>query len=431
MPFEQTGPIPRRIAVVGGGIAGMAAALELARDNAVTLIEAGRDLGGHARTILAGRNGDQPVDTGFIVFNKVNYPHLTALFDRLDAPVAESDMSFAASLRGGALEYSTMTVNTMFAQRANLLRPRFLGMVRDILRFNAQAAGAGAELDLPLRDFLDRLGIGQAFRDWYLGPISGAIWSTPATDVMDFPAGAMIRFFENHHLLHHSGQHDWFTLRGGSVEYVRRLQAELARIGVDIRTGAPVQGVRRHAYGVELRLRGDDWEDFDDVVLATHADDTLAMLADATGPEREALGRIRFTTNRAVTHSDAGQMPRRRACWASWNYVEGAGGPADRLGLTYWMNKLQPIPMDDPLFVTLNPATPIRDEAIHDVTTYAHPLYDLQMAAAVERLRAMNGARSTWFCGAWMGNGFHEDGYASAVSVAQAIARRDAQAAAA
>ncbi|KIT15315.1 hypothetical protein jaqu_29300 [Jannaschia aquimarina] len=403
----------------------MAAALELARDHAVTLIESETRLGGHARTVIAGKNGDQPVDTGFIVFNKVNYPHLVALFDRLDVPIADSDMTFAASLRGGRLEYSTRTVDTLFAQRRNLLHPRFMGMVRDIMRFNANAAEARKDGSMSLREFLDSLGLGHAFREWYLGPISGAIWSTPRSEIMDFPAEAMIRFFDNHNLLHHSGQHAWFTVKGGSIEYVRRLEAELRRLGVEIRTGAPVQAVTRAHGGAQVKLDGAEWDSFDEVILATHADVSLRLLADADPEEQAILSRIRTQPNEAVLHSDPAQMPRNRKCWACWNYVEG-DTPPERIGLTYWMNELQPIPKDDPLFVTLNPQTPIREDLIHDVTTFRHPLYDLPMLSAVEELKARNGTRGTWYCGAWMRNGFHEDGYASAVAVARAMARRDA-----
>ncbi|UWQ17791.1 NAD(P)/FAD-dependent oxidoreductase [Jannaschia sp. M317] len=423
MPFEPTTPHPRRIAVVGGGISGMAAAHLLSRDHSVTLIEAAPRLGGHARTILAGKRGDQPVDTGFIVFNKVNYPNLLTLFEDLDVPLALSDMSFAASLRGGAVEYSTQTLDTVFAQRSNLLSPRFLRMVRDIVTWNARAASSASDPDLPLSAFLDQLGLGQAFRDWYLGPISGAIWSTPSQDVMDFPAAAMVKFFANHHLLSNSGQHDWYTVQGGSVEYVTRLQARLERVGVDIRLGAPVAGIRREG-GPAVRMQGGDWEHFDDVILATHSDDSLSLLSDPTPDETRLLSRIRYQPNVALTHSDASLMPRRQKCWASWNYAEPTGARPDRIGLTYWMNRLQPIPKDDPLFVTLNPQTPIREELIHDEKAFRHPVYDLSMMAAVEDLRGINGAGGTWFCGAWMHNGFHEDGFRSAVDVAQALNRR-------
>ncbi|MGB3407387.1 MAG: FAD-dependent oxidoreductase [Jannaschia sp.] len=426
MPFETTTPPPRRIAVIGGGISGMAAAHALSRNHSVTLIEAAPRLGGHARTIMAGKRGDQPVDTGFIVFNKVNYPNLLRLFQELDVPLAVSDMSFAASLGGGAIEYSTQTLDTVFAQRRNTLNPRFLRMVRDILRWNARAADSANDTSLSLRAFLDQLGVGQAFRDWYLGPISGAIWSTPSQDVMDFPAAAMVKFFANHHLLSNTGQHTWYTVDGGSIAYVSRLQKFLKRVGVDIRLGAAVQGVRRTQDGAEVRLAGAEWEAFDDVVLATHSDQSLAMISDPTPDETRILSQIRYQTNAAITHSDASLMPKRRKCWASWNYAEPASGRPEKIGLTYWMNRLQPIPQDDPLFVSLNPQAAIREELIHDETTFSHPVYDLEMMAAVADLRALNGTRATWFCGAWMHNGFHEDGYRSALDVVSGFERRDA-----
>ncbi|MCK0169002.1 FAD-dependent oxidoreductase [Jannaschia sp. S6380] len=401
----------------------MAAAHALSGDHHVTLIEAEPRLGGHARTVLAGRRGDQPVDTGFIVFNKVNYPNLLRLFEDLDVPIADSDMSFAASLGGGRVEYSLQTADTMFAQRRNLLSPRFLRMTRDIFRFNARAADAANDPDLPLGAFLDRLGMGQTFRDWYIGPISGAIWSTPSQNVMDFPAQAMVRFFRNHALLSHTGQHDWFTVRGGSVEYVRRLQAHLGRQSVVLRTGTPVAGIRRVPGGAEVRMTGGEWEAFDDVVLATHSDDSLALLSDATEEETALLSRVRYQSNEAVLHADESVMPRRRKVWASWNYAEQADRP-DRIGLTYWMNRLQPIPAEDPIFSTLNPQHPIREALIYDRTTFRHPVYDLAMLDAVGRLRERNGTANTWFCGAWMRNGFHEDGFVSALDVAEGMAGR-------
>ena len=430
MPFETLAPAPRRIAIVGAGISGMAAAHALASRHAVTLIEAEPRLGGHARTVLAGKRGDQPVDTGFIVYNKVNYPNLVRLFDDLDVPTALSDMSFAASIDGGRIEYSLQTADTMFAQRRNLFRPAFVGMVRDIFRFNARAAEAANDPNLPLREFIARLGLGRAFRDWYIGPISGAIWSTPSQDVMDFPAQAMIRFFQNHALLSHTGQHDWFTVKGGSIEYVNRLQSRLTAMGVGIRTGAPVRGLRRTPAGVDLRLDGSEWESFDDVVLATHSDVSLSLLSDATPDETARLSRIRYQDNDGVLHRDPSVMPRRRKVWASWNYAEQAAR-SDRIGLTYWMNRLQPIPGDDPIFSTLNPQHDIREELIYERNTFRHPVFDLDMAAAVDEVRAANGARNTWFCGAWMRNGFHEDGFASALDVVAAIDRRDAMAVAA
>ena len=253
MPFETPLP-PRRIAIVGGGISGLAAAWLLKSDHRVTLFESAPRLGGHARTVMAGKRGDQPVDTGFIVFNRVNYPHLCAMFNELDVPIADSDMSFGASLDGGRFEYGLKDMRAVFAQPTNALDPRFVRMIRDILRFNARALDAARDPELPLRDFLGSIGTGAWFRDRYLLPLSGAIWSTPAQGILDFPARALVRFFDNHALLHHSGQHKWLTVRGGSVEYVRRLTSALVRAGVDIRTGTPVRrSARRWARSATSR----------------------------------------------------------------------------------------------------------------------------------------------------------------------------------
>ncbi len=431
MPFETFNAAPKRIAVIGGGISGMAAAHMLAAQNAVVLFEAERRLGGHARTVLAGKRGDQPVDTGFIVFNKVNYPHLCALFDRLSVPIVKSDMTFGASIDGGRFEYGLRDLAAVFAQKRNLANPRFWGMLRDVLRFNARALEVADDPGVTIRDFLARLGTGAWFRDYYILPLSGAIWSTPCQDILDFPAQALVRFFENHALLSHSGQHEWYTVRGGSIEYVRKLKAAMLTEGVDIRAGAPVRAVRRLEMGVEIRVEGAEWEVFDEVVFATHSDVTLSLLADAGHDERAALAAVRYQPNRAVLHADTSLMPRRKAAWASWVYTEARNKTSDRIDLTYWMNSLQPIPKDDPLFVTLNSTRPIREELIHDEVTFSHPVFDLGALRAQEVLRALNGTRNTWYCGAWMRHGFHEDGFASAVDVVEAMARMAAAAAAA
>ncbi|MFN4171280.1 MAG: NAD(P)/FAD-dependent oxidoreductase [Pseudorhodobacter sp.] len=435
MPFETQGPATRRIAIVGGGVSGMAAAHLLSRDHQVTLIEAEPRLGGHARTVLAGKRGDQPVDTGFIVFNEVNYPHLVNLFRELDVPVAKSSMSFGASIDGGRFEYGFRNWQGLFAQKSNLVDPRYYAMLRDILRFNRDAERLAGDGSMSIREFLAVLGTGDWFRDRYLLPLSGAIWSTPCAGILDFPARAMIDFFRNHALLGVTGQHQWMTVKGGSVEYVRRLQSALEAAGVDVRLGAAVQGVTREGGLPRVRCAGAEWEVFDEVVFATHSDVTLRLLSDPTPEEARDLGAIRYQPNDVVLHSDASLMPRRRGAWASWVYVEqdGAGrtGPRpDRIDLTYWMNSLQPIPMDDPLFVTLNATTRIREELIHDAVTFDHPVYTLEALAAQARIRAANGTRATWFCGAWMRNGFHEDGFASAVDVVDRL-RADERAVAA
>lgn len=427
MPFEIGAGAPKKIVVIGAGISGMGAAYMLADTHRVTLIEAGSKLGGHARTVLAGKNGDQPVDTGFIVFNYANYPHLAALFDRLDVPVTKSSMSFGASINGGKIEYGLASVNAVFAQRRNAFNPRFLRMVRDIQRFNATGLEvARANPGLSIGDFLGKMGTGDWFREHYLTPFSGAIWSTPREKMLDFPAHAMMQFFENHALLNYEGQHQWYTVQGGSVQYVTRLEAAMRALEVDIRTSAPAQGVRRTDDGVEIKLAGGDWEAFDEVVFATHSDDSLALLSDASAEEREALGKIAYQRNDAILHADPCVMPKRKLCWSSWNYTEAAHKTSDLIDLTYWMNSLQPIPESDPHFVTLNTDRPIREDLIYDQTTFRHPVYDLGALEGQREIAAMNGAQNTWFCGAWMKNGFHEDGLSSAVDVVEKMRGADA-----
>ncbi len=429
-------PARRRVAVIGAGISGMAAAHLLADSAGVVLYEADDRPGGHARTVIAGKRGDQPVDMGFIVYNRVNYPHLSALFDRLDVPVCATEMSFGASiaLPGGRLEYGLAGARALLAQPWRAADPRFVRMVRDILRFNARAKEAADDPALTIGALLERLSTGAWFRDHYLLPFSGAIWSTPVAGILDFPAQALVRFFDNHALLASSGQHQWMTVRGGSVEYVRRLTADLVRRGVEIRSRTPVVRVVRGATpgaGVTVHAAGAGAERFDDVVFATHSDDALSLLGDASGPEREALSAVRYQDNHAVLHADPAAMPRRRSVWSSWNYRHDADAAPDRIGLTYWMNALQPIPKDDPLFVTLNGSKHLREDLIHAEATFRHPVYDLASQDGRVRIRAMNGARGTWFCGAWMRDGFHEDGFASAVDVVQAMLRPGAFAVAA
>ena len=421
MPFETSHTGARRIAVIGGGISGMGAAHMLSPDHHVVLFEAENRLGGHARTVLAGKRGDQPVDTGFIVFNYANYPHLTRLFENLDVPVTKSNMSFGASLNGGRLEYGLQNLRAVFAQKRNLANPRFLRMLRDVVRFNANALRVAQDPTLTIREFLAALGTGDWFRDYYLLPLSGAIWSTPTENILDFPAKAMIEFFKNHALLSATGQHQWYTVDGGSREYVSRLGAAMASAGVDIRLGAATQSVRRTPVGVEVKTWGGDWEPFDEVVFATHSDDSLRLLSDATAVEQGALSAVKYQPNRAVLHADTAMMPKRRAAWSSWVYTEDRDKTADRIDLTYWMNSLQPIPKDDPLFVTLNSTREIRQELIHDEVSFRHPVYTLEALQAQELVRAINGSNRTWFCGAWMKNGFHEDGLASAVDVVEAM----------
>ncbi len=424
MPFEKLKGAPKRIAVIGGGISGMGAAHLLSAKHNVVLFENEPRFGGHARTVLAGKRGDQPVDTGFIVFNKVNYPNMVNLFEQLNVPVAESNMSFGASIDGGAFEYGLASFGALFAQPKNMIDPRFIGMLRDVLRFNKNAEQVASDPDLTIGQFLDQLGTGDYFRDFYILPLSGAIWSTPSRDILDFPAQALVQFFKHHALMGITGQHQWYTVQGGSVQYVERLITALDRQGVELRPASPVTAVKRLPGGAVVKAKGGDWELFDEVVFATHSDITLSLLADASPTEQAALGAIKYQPNQAVLHADTRLMPKRRRVWSSWNYCGVSGLGSDKIDLTYWMNKLQPIPADDPMFVTLNANQTIREELIYDQVTFAHPVYDLAAQTGRAAIRNMQGDQNTWFCGAWMKNGFHEDGLASAVDVATALEAR-------
>ncbi|PZQ47494.1 MAG: cyclopropane-fatty-acyl-phospholipid synthase [Rhodovulum sulfidophilum] len=415
MPFDAENGA-RRIAVIGGGISGLSAALALGGRARVTVYEAEPRLGGHARTVVAGRRGDQPVDTGFIVFNHATYPHLGRLFRELEVPLERSDMSFAASIDGGRVEYALSDARGLFAQPRNMASPEFLGMLRDILRFNRGAEAAAARAH-SVGELVAALGLGAGFRRLYLQPFCGAIWSTPDLDVAALPAALLVRFFRNHGLLDLTGQHQWWTVRGGSRVYVERLARRLEADGARLLRGTPARTVARDATGVTVAADGAEAERFDAVVLACHPDQALRLLARPSAAERRWLGAIRYRANRAVLHADPGQMPRRRRCWSSWN--ARSSSPADGVGVTYWMNRLQNLPADDPLFVTLNPAAPIDAALIYDETEFRHPVFDAEAPRAQAGIAAIQGENRTWYAGAWLRNGFHEDGIASAMRVAR------------
>ena len=419
-----TTPSPLRIAVIGGGISGMGAAYQLSHFGKVTLYESEFRLGGHARTVFAGKRGDQPVDTGFIVFNKINYPHLMALFDELNVPICQSNMSFGASVRGGEIEYGLRNFQSLFAQPRNLKNFNYLKMLMDILKFNKKAVALATDKSMTIRELLHKLGTGKWFRDYYLLPFSGAIWSTPKDKILDFPAHSMISFFENHALLNRTGQHQWFTVKGGSIQYVDRLNRELVERNVALRLGDPIKEVKRGPLGVQISSQKSDFEYFDHVVFATHSDDTLKMLVDADQRESKALDAIKYQPNQAVLHHDENVMPKSKNCWASWVYTEDKKRSLGPIGLTYWMNSLQPIPEVDPMFVTLNSKNKIDPYKIYDEVTFRHPVYDLPALEAQKDLADNNGQRNTWFCGAWMKNGFHEDGLASAMDVVDKFSDR-------
>ncbi|MDG1235017.1 MAG: FAD-dependent oxidoreductase [Amylibacter sp.] len=419
MPFEYAPGAPLKIAVIGAGISGMGAAHALAKAHKVTLYESENRLGGHARTVMAGKNGDQPVDTGFIVFNYANYPRLAALFNELDVPIAKSNMSFGVSADGGRIEYALNNLAALFAQRRNLVNPKFINMLIDIMRFNAKALKIAQDPNVTLGELMQRLKMGEWFKKYYLLPFSGAIWSTPLEQMLSFPAQALLRFFDNHNLLGVYGQHQWYTVEGGSIEYVKRVEASLNRQGCEIYLGANVQGVRRNSKSVEVRCMGGDWKQFDRIVFACHSDQALAMLADPSTDETALLGAIKYQNNRAVLHADPTVMPKRKACWASWTYSTVKQNVADPVGITYWMNSLQPIPQEDLLLGSLNPSSSIKEELIYEETNFMHPVFDLAALDAQTRLKGLQGQKNTWFCGAYMRNGFHEDGYSSGIDVAE------------
>jgi predicted NAD/FAD-binding protein len=368
------------------------------------------------------------VDTGFLVFNHRTYPLLRQLFDELGVPTAASDMSFSVQHRASRLEWNGANLNSVFAQRRNLLRPAFLGMLRDILRFNRLATelaeqGADTALHEPIGDFLVRHGFGQAFRDWYFLPMIGCIWSCPTDQMLQFPVGTMVRFCHNHGLIQVEGRPQWHTVRGGSREYVRRM---LARIP-DARLATPVRAVHRlppdsGAAGVRVITEHGE-ERFDDVVLATHSDQSLALLADASADERRWLAALRYHPNRTVLHTDTSVMPKRRLAWAAWNYerAPSAGQEQAAVCLHYWINRLQPLPWQTPVIVSLNPTRPI--DPAHVIADFEvdHPVFDLAAIAAQRELPRFQGRSHVWFCGAWTRYGFHEDGLMSALAVVKGL----------
>ena len=417
--FDETRGVRKKIAIVGAGISGLSAAYYLSKSHDVTLYEAEPRLGGHARTVLAGRNGDQPVDTGFIVFNYATYPYLTRLFEELNVPVTKSEMSFGATIDNGRIEYGLNNLRTLTAQKRNLARPAYYKMIADILRFSKEAPAAAQDDDTTIGELVDQLRLGHWFRHNYLMPMCGAIWSTPVEFVDRFPARSLVQFFRNHALLAsgRAKQHQWWTVKGGSVEYVRRIETALRARGCDIRVATPVEGIQRDSLGVSVHSHGQA-DLFDEIILATHSDQSLAILGDnATRDEADALGAIRYQPNKAVLHCDPSQMPRRRACWSSWTYRSQAGN----VGVTYWMNRLQNIPDSDPLFVTLNASSEIHEDKIYDEVEFAHPVFDKAALRAQGKIREMQGQNRTWFAGAYNRHGFHEDGIASAMHVVERI----------
>ena len=424
----------KRVAVVGSGISGLAVAHALAPVANVTLFESGNYFGGHTHTVDVTLDGiTHGVDTGFLVFNERTYPNLIRLFAQLGVETAASDMSFSVQIPGSGqsnrLEWSGNNLNTVFAQRGNLVKPAFWRMLKDIVRFNQLATGIAekgkvGELAEPIGDFLQRHGFSTAFREWYFLPMIGCIWSCPTDQMLRFPIATMIRFCHNHGLIQVANRPQWHTVRGGAKHYVQRLLQGIP----DARLRTPVVGVKRLPSGKVAVATAQASELFDDVVMACHSDQSLALLADASQHERRVLGAIRYHPNRALLHTDTAVLPQRRLAWAAWNYARAAdlGREQAAVCLHYLINKLQPLPWQQPVLVSLNPdpARMPNERLVIGSYHYSHPVFDQAAIAAQQQLPTIQGNSNVWFCGAWTRYGFHEDGLMSALSVVQSL--RDA-----
>lgn len=418
-----------RIAIIGTGIAGNAAAYALATgsQHSITVYERDLRLGGHSATVDIHYDGTPlSVDTGFIVYNELNYPNLTALFRTLGVRTEDSDMSFSLSDdQGAGFEWCGRTkdvFNGLFAQRKNLFSPRYVKMLLEVLRFNKKAIEdrrTGVLAGRTLDQYLTFRGFSNRFRDDYLVPMGAAIWSMSPASMLSFPAESFVAFFENHHLLQWN-RAVWRTVSGGSRNYVKRLTSFYRD---HIRTGAAVVSVRRLPHGVEVIDSLGHHDVFDHAIIAAHSDEALAMLADPSPEEKAILGAIGFRNNEVYLHRDESFMPQSRRAWASWNVKRNPDPHAD-LCVTYWMNTLQNLPADKPVFVTLNPPTPPRDELVFGKFNYAHPQYNEAAIAAQKQLHTIQGRNRTHFVGAWNSYGFHEDGISAGLSAAEALGGR-------
>jgi uncharacterized protein len=411
----------QRIAVIGSGISGLASAYFLNRKHDVVLFESGSYLGGHTNTVDVTLEGQRcGVDTGFLVYNEHTYPNLVALFDELGVKTIGTDMSFAVSANGGALEWAGTNLDTVFAQRANLGSAAFLRMLWDILHFNRNARRFLRHALLSeqtLGQLLQQQRYSAGFRDAYLLPMAAAIWSSTPKDILGFPAATFLRFCLNHALLQIQDRPQWRTVAGGARQYVQKIAATLP----DCRLNAPVRSVLREGGRVVVSTAAGR-ESFDAVVFATHAPDSLSLLIDANETERAILGGVRYQPNTAFLHTDANLMPRRRKVWSAWNYLSGAHANGQRpVCVSYWLNQLQALPFETPVIVTLNPHVLPAPEHVLARFEYAHPVMDQSTVRAQQQLSQIQGKGGIWYAGAWTGYGFHEDGLKSALRVATAF----------
>ena len=410
------------IAIIGTGISGMATAYLLHRaGHSITVYEKSTRIGGHTRTLNIDYEGKKmAVDTGFIVFNYANYPNLSGLFKHLGVVVQKSDMTLAITLDKGRFEWGARNLNALFGQRRNLINPKFYGMIRDVLRFNREAMASVERMPaMTLGELMQSLGLGDDFIRYYLLPMGGAIWSCPPSTMRAFPAQQFVQFFKNHGLLSLTGQHQWYTVSGGSQKYLEKLIAPFRGC---ISTDCGVTRVERTGNGVTVTDTRGNTDNYDGAVFACHADQALAILADADEDEYQLLNAFKYQKNKAYLHKDSLFMPRRKVCWSSWVYhADTQHVDETHIGVTYWMNKLQSLDHTRPLFVTLNPTHKIAPEHIFDSHEFEHPIFDQAATEAQRKLPSIQGRKGVWFCGAYTRHGFHEDGLLSAVQVAQAM----------
>ena len=421
----QFGRGDKKIAIIGSGIAGLSAAWLLNEKHDVTIFEDNDYVGGHSNTVdIALDDRTIPVDTGFIVYNPTNYPNLTALFNQLSVPTVSTDMSFSVSLDDGAFEYAGGDGGGLLAQRANLLRPRFWSMIAGVLKFyrNTQRYIDSAQYQgFTLRDLLVAEGYSSAFVKDHLAPMGAAIWSSNSHDILDYPALSFLKFFHNHGLTQLSNRPQWRTVVGGSREYVRRIMAPFADkiiLNTPIEhVGTPEDGLG----GVLVTPRGMAPQRYDEVIFACHSDQALALVNEASPEHASMLRDLEYSANKMAVHTDVKLMPKRKRAWASWNYVERTNAKTDKPAISYWMNQLQHLPTDTPVIATLNPDRLIDAEKVLCQFDYAHPVMDQKGARAKRRLWPVQGQNHMWFAGAYLGDGFHEDGIQAGLAVAEML----------
>lgn len=424
MPFDSarsaTGSNQqKKVAVIGSGIAGLSAAWLASKNCDVTLFEAQSRIGGHSNTVMfPSREGDIPVDTGFIVFNEPSYPNLTAMLDHLGVASEVSCMSFGVSLHDGRVEYSGQTLSSVFARKRNAVSANFWRMLKDIPRFHCdarEALASGYPAERSLGDFVAEKNFSDAFCAYFLKPMASAIWSTPQVKIFDYPAMSFFKFFDNHGLLQVLNLPEWHTVSGGSRQYVEKL---VAGISGDVLMGRGVKEISRHSTGVHVTDQTGERYDFDDVIIAAHGNEALAMLQDADDQERNILSAFQYQSNRAVLHVDERQMPQRRKAWSSWNYI----GDEHDGAVSYWMNRLQNLRCQENVFVTLNPTSDIAPEKVVAAFEYDHPMFNAETQIAQREIWPVQGRGGVWYAGAHLGHGFHEDGLQSGLAVAEMVA---------